>query len=248
MLFFLGAHQPHWLELLDVPLCVSRARLIGRKSFPRAKKPWLLDSSAFSMLAKNGKWLLTAKEYAGEAALYGAEIGNVAHVAPQDWMCEPHMLKRTGLSVAVHQARTVHNFLELRALGVRRVFPVLQGWTSDDYVRHVDKYLASGVDLLSERLVGVGSVCRRQGEDEIAALFSRLHKAGLKRLHGFGVKTRGLEKIGPELASADSMAWSFCARREDPLPGCTSHINCANCEHYALMWRARLLATVEKRT
>jgi hypothetical protein len=62
------------------------------------------------------------------------------------------------------------------------------------------------------------------------------------RLHGFGVKTGGLHLYGHHLASADSMAWSYTARRLPPLPGCTSHANCANCFTYATHWRARILS------
>ncbi|MGY1934348.1 deazapurine DNA modification protein DpdA family protein [Nocardia gipuzkoensis] len=38
------------------------------------------------------------------------------------------------------------------------------------------------------------------------------------RLHGLGVETTGLSRYGALLSSADSMAWSYCARRERPLP------------------------------
>lgn len=37
------------------------------------------------------------------------------------------------------------------------------------------------------------------------------------------------------------MAWSYAARRADPLPGCTGHRNCANCLTYATAWRNRIL-------
>jgi hypothetical protein len=67
-----------------------------------------------------------------------------------------------------------------------------------------------------------------------------LSSAGL-RLHGFGVKTRGLDLYGPRLASADSLAWSFQARRSPALSGCTGHRNCANCLAYAIGYRQRLL-------
>jgi hypothetical protein len=61
------------------------------------------------------------------------------------------------------------------------------------------------------------------------------------RLHGFGVKKAGIESYGDYMASADSMAWSYRARRSWPLPGCT-HKSCANCPRYALRWRDELLA------
>jgi hypothetical protein len=47
-----------------------------------------------------------------------------------------------------------------------------------------------------------------------------------------------------ELKSADSLAWSYAARRRPPLAGCR-HRTRANCPRYALAWRARLLARLD---
>jgi hypothetical protein len=83
-------------------------------------------------------------------------------------------------------------------------------------------------------------VCHRQATSEINHLVTTLARQGL-RLHGFGVKTEGLTHYSHALASADSMAWSYRARREPPLLGCARHRNCANCLRYALAWRERVL-------
>ena len=64
------------------------------------------------------------------------------------------------------------------------------------------------IDLRHERIVGLGSVCRRQSTDEIGVITERLAGLGLQ-LHGFGVKTEGVRRYSRYLASADSMAWSF---------------------------------------
>jgi hypothetical protein len=84
-------------------------------------------------------------------------------------------------------------------------------------------------------------VCRRQSTAEIAVIVTELDRRGLK-LHGFGVKTGGLHLYGHLLTSADSMAWSYAARRALALPGCTRHKNCANCLTYATRWRAGVLS------
>lgn len=208
----------------------------------------MLDSGAFSELAANGKWTISAAQYAGEVARFDDEIGNLVQVAPQDWMCEPGMLRKTGHSVAKHQALTVQNYLDLVDLGMTKVFPVLQGWTLPDYHRHIELYADSGVYLDALPLVGIGSVCRRQGEDEISTILHAMATEGLNNLHGFGVKLQGLDKGGCCLRSADSMAWSYAARRRPPLQGCSGHINCANCETYALQWRDKVLALVGRST
>ncbi len=241
MRFYLGAHHPHWLERAPFPLFVSHRRLAARRRLPRAATSWALDSGGFTELRLHGRWRTSAAEYVAAVRRYRDEIGSLDWAAPQDWMCEPFMLAKTGLTVAVHQAHTVANYLELRSLAPDLPFiPVLQGWSLDDYRRCAELYERSGIHLAAEPLVGVGSVCRRQATGEIEVIVHSLAATGL-RLHGFGVKTRGMVRYADCMASADSLAWSFEARRAAPLPGCR-HANCANCLRYAAAWRERALA------
>lgn len=142
-----------------------------------------------------------------------------------------------------HQRRTVHNFLDLRSLApTLRIIPTLQGPTVDEYHACGDLYESYGVDLRREPTVGLGSVCRLQSTREGAAIVTAMAARGY-RLHGFGFKILGLERVGHLLASADSAAWSYHARKRPPLPGHT-HKNCANCIDYALRWRTRVLAAI----
>ena len=172
---------------------------------------------------------------------YADRIGGLDFAAPQDWMCEPFMIARTGLPVTEHLHRTVENYLTLRHLGPDLpIIPVVQGWRLPDYLACLDLYASAGVDLAGLPRVGLGSVCRRQSTAEIAVIVTELARRGL-RLHGFGVKTGGLHLYGHLLTSADSMAWSYAARRLPALPGCTGHKNCANCLAYATWWRAGVL-------
>src|SRR5437763_16185605 len=125
--FYLGAHHPCWLGQLDLPLFVSRRRLAGRRTLPRARTAWALDSGGFTELSMHGRWTLSPAAYAAEVRRYRDEIGHMAFAAPQDWMCEPHMLRQTGLCVAEHQRRTVDNYGELSALAPNLPWmPVLQ--------------------------------------------------------------------------------------------------------------------------
>ncbi len=251
--FLLGTHQPGWLGRLDVPLLVSvramRSRRTGRLSARRlvwqARAPWALDSGGFKELDLHGRWRISPGQYTEEVARCVDEVGRLAWAAPQDWMCEPFMLDRTGRSVADHQAATVDNYCRLRQLAPTLPFiPVLQGWRLGDYLACVDRYAAAGVDLTAVPLVGLGSVCRRQASAQIGAIAAELAAAGL-RLHGFGVKQHGLARYADHLESADSLAWSYAARRRPALPGCTRHRNCANCPRYALAWRAQVIAGLD---
>jgi hypothetical protein len=174
-------------------------------------------------------------------------VGHVRHAAIQDWMVEPFVLAKTGLTLQEHQDRTIDSYGELLALAPEVPWlPVLQGWLPGDYLRHLEGYDRAGFDLRRVPLVGVGSVCRRQHTEEAAAILRLLRQRRL-RLHGFGLKLQGLVKASGWLTSADSMAWSFDARRRPTWCGSTTHLNCANCLPYALHWRARVVSLLRRR-
>lgn len=245
--FYLGTHRPTWLWTVhDIPLFISHRVLRDRKTpFPRATTPWALDSGGFTELNLYGEWHTTPEEYVTAVRRYDNELGHLEWASPQDWMCEPWVVAKTGLTVAEHQRRTVDNYLELTTLAPDLGFiPVLQGWEFNDYLRHADAYTDAGVDLATVPLVGVGSVCRRQATGQIAAIFDMLRGQGLA-MHGFGVKAQGLAQYADALTSADSLAWSYGARQDanKGIRHCAKK-TCANCLHYALDWRARPLAAL----
>lgn len=253
--FYLGTHQPAWLATVSVPLFVSHRRLAGRRTLPQRARigyaetmpaPWALDSGGFSELSMFGEWRTTPAEYVAAVARYDAEVGHLDWAAPQDHMVEPQILARTRSTVEEHQARTVANYLDLCDRWARvsdaecPFMPVLQGWTFDDYHRHADQYARAGVDLAAQHLVGVGSVCRRQGTQLAERLVRSL--SPWLALHMFGVKTTGLARYGHAVETADSLGWSAAGRRT---PGCSpTHRNEANCLPYALGWRQKVLDAV----
>lgn len=245
MRFWLGTARPHWLRTVSIPLCVSRETLSELRTLPRAAGPWVLDSGAFTVVNRDGDWTLSPAAYAADVERYAAEVGRLEWAGPQDWMCEPVVLARTGLTLAEHQRRTIVNYLELRGR-TARVIPALQGWEPDDYLRHVEQYAAAGVDLDALPLVGVGTVCRRQDMTIASRIMRQLAALGL-RLHGFGIKLTGLREFGDAMVSADSFAWSFDARmphgalRGRRMRGCTHGGKCTHCLRWALRWRERAL-------
>lgn len=244
--FYLGTHMPSqpWFDEA-VPLFVSRVRLAQRKRLPRARAPWALDSAGFTALHTGG-YPLTVAEYAAEVLRYRDEIGHLAWAACMDYMCEPSVLAKTGLTVRGHQERTIANFLQLRDLVGMLAAPVLQGWERGEHEQHIAMYAAYGVDLFAEPIVGVGSICRRNQDAQIAAIVRPLAAAGL-RLHGFGIRTRALAMLADDLTSADSMAWSAAGRRMQ-LAGChgRGHKNEANCRRWAMLWRDQQIAAISQ--
>lgn len=243
MKFYLGTHQPHWLWKTDVPLFISRRTLSKRKGLRQTQTTWALDSGGFSELSLFGRWTTPPAQYLDEVRQWSEEIGGLDWAACQDWMCEPWILEKTGKTIQEHQRLTLASFLLLRQSGLPFA-PVLQGWELKDYLSHRRQYEAEGIDLSAEPVVGLGSVCRRQGMEEAAEIVREV-SPGL-RLHGFGFKLTGLKKVAHLLSSADSLAWSFGARREPALEGCVGHKNCANCIRYALLWNERVRKEIAK--
>lgn len=220
--FFPGLHQPSDAKHFDLA-CISINRLRGRVK-PIGCPKVMVDSGAFTELHLYGAYRHGVEEYASELyRLHNEGVVNIAAAVAQDYMCEPFMLAKTGLTIADHQRLTIERYDELKAELDRLfggecpfpVMPVLQGYARSDYVRHIEMY---GDRLTPGMWVGVGSVCKRNGSPEsIVAVLSAIHAVRPDlRLHGFGVKTTSLEHPGVRalLATADSMAWSFAARKQ----------------------------------
>lgn len=212
MRFYVGLHQPHQAGGFERCM-VSVNRLRGRLSdFP--VNEWIMDSGAFTEVTQHGGFRFPPEEYAGQVKRW-ASCGELVAAVSQDFMCEPFALEATGATLEEHQRWTVERYRVLRGLlPGTHLMPVLQGWEPEDYARHVEMY---GADLTEGMWVGVGSVCKRNVDvGSVAAVLWAIH--GVRhdlRLHGFGLKTTALAdaRVRDRLHSADSMAWSFAARR-----------------------------------
>ena len=175
-----------------------------------------MDSGAFTEVARHGGYRHGVEPYAADIRRW-AHVGKLLAAVAQDWMCEPFVVAQTGLTVEEHQRRTCERFRQLAQCDTAGVYvmPVLQGYAPEDYVRHLHMY---GDLLPSGAWVGVGSVCKRNGNVEAvkAVLLAIKRVRPDLRLHGFGLKTTALADslVWFLLHTADSMAWSFAARRE----------------------------------
>lgn len=224
MLFFVGMPEPAHAAKVRLAF-ISIKRLLRRKSvFLPPAGGWAMDSGAFTELTTHGRYRHSPMTYARQAAAWVARVPGCRFVTAQDYMCEPFALAATGLTVADHQRLTIERYDALRRAWAKLhpgrsapcpILPVIQGWTVDDYVRHVKAY---GRRLPKGAWVGVGSVCKRQKNPDavVAILRAILAERPDLRLHGFGVKLTALQdhRVQRLLHSADSMAWSFAARYE----------------------------------
>jgi len=210
--FFVGLHQPSDAKHFDASF-ISINRLLARRSKFQVGD-WIMDCGGFTAIS-SGKGHIDALKYAQEIRRW-AQCGNMLAAVSQDWMCEPFMLQKTGFDVAEHQRFTVERYAELKSyIGDEAcLMPVLQGYDPWEYVNHIRLY---GSLLGNRAWVGVGSVCKRNGKpSHVAAVLRaiKLERPDL-RLHGFGLKTTSLQNdtVRSLLHTADSMAWSFAARK-----------------------------------
>lgn len=175
-----------------------------------------MDSGAFTELRDHGHYRDGPETYVQHVTRW-SECGNLLAAVSQDYMCEPFILNKTGLTIRDHQRLTIERFDAIRALASTNVhiLPVVQGYLPEHYVQHLENY---GERLLPGMWVGVGSVCKRNTSPrEIAAVLRAIKQTRPDlRLHGFGVKTTALQsqEVRELLYSADSMAWSLMARKQ----------------------------------
>lgn len=214
MRFFIGLHQPH--DALHFAAAFVSVNRLRKRRGPFQVGDWIMDSGAFTEISTHGGYRTSVDEYAAEIRRW-ARNGNLLAAVAQDWMCEPWIVRRTGLSVAEHQRRTIERYDQLVACDTAGVYvmPVLQGYAPVEYLDHLEAY---GDRLAPGAWVGVGSVCKRNASPT-SILRVLLAIKGARpdlRLHGFGLKTTALScaAVRDLLHTADSMAWSFAARRE----------------------------------
>ena len=218
MEFFVGIHQPSDASKVDAAF-VSVNRLRSRRG-AFAVGRWIMDSGAFTTILTHGDYPEPPETYAAQIKRW-ATNGELLAAVAQDYMCEAHMLAITGKTIPEHQRLTIERYDALVAADCGGVYimPVLQGYAPADYVDHIQQY---GDRLKPGMWVGVGSVCKRNGDPSaIEEVLLAIHRARPDlRLHGFGVKTTALRSglVRELLHTADSMAWSFAARKQGRNP------------------------------
>ena len=213
MKFYVGMHMPSKADKVD--RAFVSVNVIAKRKSPFPVNEWIMDSGAFTTIAKHGCYPEPISVYADQIRRWKGNGKLIAAVA-QDYMCEDHMLAKTGMNVRQHQFLTIERYDQLLAedTGVY-IMPVLQGYTPQSYLDHLRMY---GDRLANGAYVGVGSVCKRNASPSsiVQVLKAIKNERPDLKLHGFCIKTTALrwEEVRDNLESADSMAWSFAARME----------------------------------
>lgn len=182
-------------------------------------KPWdgdyklFIDSGGYHhMAAGTGEYDRPVEDY----------IDYLREVEPdlwafRDYPCEPRLLEKTGRSVEENQRLTTEAAARMMPLadGVPgQPVVVIQGWTREQYLAHLRELESLG--LLTD-YVGIGSICRRNSDLEIADVILSIRDALPDRckLHAFGVKGSVLKSLEVVKAvdSVDSGAYDWAASR-----------------------------------
>ena len=172
--------------------------------------PFMMDSGAFAVIQKYGKYPYTPEEYAEGIEKWHPDIAWT-----MDYPCEPSAQKRGDYNPKKAQEMTIDNQIKLLDLNANTQM-VIQGWTINDYLENIDRIKDHG--LLTEHL-GIGSVCRRGQNKEIARIIRAIHNnvPSWVKLHGFGVKVSVLKDTDARfyLHSVDSQSWGYEMRYGD---------------------------------
>lgn len=185
--------------------------MISYNAVRRLRTPWeltapvMMDSGAFTVISRHGRYPWEPADYAAAADAWGAGVRWT-----MDFPCEPSVRAAGRYTPHEAQVLTDDNSRRLFDLGAHPS-SVVQGWEISDYLSNLDILKDDG--LLTGRL-GIGSICRRGRTDEIVRIIRAIkaNVPGWVKLHGFGVKTAVL---GTEarflLHSVDSSSWRFPA-------------------------------------
>lgn len=216
MIFYVGFHNVNQIKNLDYCM-ISYNRIRNRRSlFQGSKQGWILDSGAFTEIFKYGNYREGPEVYANVINKVSV-IENFHCAVSQDYMCEPFILDKTGLTIKQHQEMTIERYDAIRSIVASHIhiMPVLQGYSVEDYANHIQMY---GDRLKPNMHIGLGSVCKRNKDPSQIEIILRkvLSIIPYVKLHGFGVKITALRNkyVWDSFYSTDSMAWSYAARMD----------------------------------
>lgn len=211
--FYYGSSW-HW-PLPYLPRVMLSYNMIRKiKNAWKIDIPFMLDSGAYSVIGKYGKYPYSCEEYTEGIKKWHPDIAWT-----MDYPCEPELQRKGNYGPKQSMAMTIENQKKLLDLGAKTQM-VVQGWELRDYLQNLDMIKENG--LMTERL-GIGSICRRGQNMQISEIVRTVKRnvPGWVKLHGFGIKISVLKNTNSlyHLYSADSQAWGYERRYGEWLKG-----------------------------
>lgn len=165
-----------------------------------------MDSGAFTQLKKYGDFKLCVDEY----------LDIVNKFNPLFYVSQDYLVERTDSpnTVQTKQENTVNRFISLWARK-QNVIPVIHGSSVEQYRNHLKMY-----QFPQGEYIGVGSLVGQKISFKVNVFNMLKEERPDLLLHGFGFKQQELcnSTLRSMVYSADSMAWSFIARRKGQDP------------------------------
>jgi hypothetical protein len=230
-LFFIGCSPSASKSIInpDYPaygVMISRPLLYRKADFqisPLCQERWIFDAFSFTEIEIYGEHTVSVEHRVALVKRWSL-CGNLLAAVTQDYMCEPYILERSlagngkPATVEDHQRLTIERYDQLLKATPDHIYtmPVLQGYRVHEYLSHLRDY---GERLKFNAWVGVGSVCRRNGNPlEVLDILASIHALRPDlRLHGFGLKQLAVEnsQVRAHLYSCDSAAATYSKRFGD---------------------------------
>ena len=201
--FYYGSSW-HW-PLPYLPRVMLSYNMIRKiKNAWKIDIPFMLDSGAYSVIGKYGKYPYSCEEYTEGIKKWHPDIAWT-----MDYPCELELQRKGNYGPRESMLMTIRNQKELLDLGSNTQM-VVQGWNLRDYLLGIDMINENG--LMTERL-GIGSICRRGQNMQISEIVRTVKRnvPGWVKLHGFGIKISVLKNTDSlyHLYSADSQSWDY---------------------------------------
>ena len=105
MIFYVGLHHPGDGKRFDRAFISVNA--VRNRKAPVGAAEWIMDSGAFTEISTYGHYRHSVEHYAEVINRWAAADPRLVAAVAQDYMCEPFIVEKTGLSVAEHQRLTI---------------------------------------------------------------------------------------------------------------------------------------------
>lgn len=213
-------------------ILISAASLWNGKKFKNFKPPryneLFLDSGGFSFFYKAGDYPFSLQEYSELARKLNAE-----YVAIRDYPCEPDVKRIEGKTTNKERIdATINNAKECMKIQDINWVMVVQGYNESEYQYCCDRIKEEGLET---PLMAIGSLCVRKKTREARGIISRVRRNFPDNgLHGFGIDLKFIKDnvIKASLYSADTQAWKWNNRNQDPHRGILPKSEADKLENY----------------
>lgn len=154
MEFYVGISEPSWAHRFA--RCFISINRLRRRKGDFKVNDWILDSGAFTHIAKHGEYTTRPRDYAVEISRW-AHCGNLIAACSQDFMCEPFMFEHQDIYQALEVKGTSRDSAAAMQLRDHLEYVLSENggipWWEYEYVDTDDLWTQKGVRDHQEQTV-----------------------------------------------------------------------------------------------